>query len=72
MLDELDRALFYVGWDELLQGIPLKEAFIRRALAYYRFPKPMRTREKGYTVNVWNKEEIATWMVRQREKGRIK
>lgn len=52
-----------IGWQGLIDHTGLKEMFLRRAIAYYGFPKAKRDHRVGKSLfYAWNKEEVDCWL----------
>lgn len=50
------------GWIELTDFTGLKDSILRRAMALYGFPEPVKVREGKKAINTWCPQQVAAWM----------
>jgi predicted DNA-binding transcriptional regulator AlpA len=54
------------GWEELVKVTGIGDSVLRRAMALYEFPKPIKTREGSKSVNVWVYREVHMWLLQNK------
>lgn len=52
------------GYDALKEVTHLDAPLVRRAMAHYEFPRPVKVRNGSRSCNVWDKNLISEWMRR--------
>lgn len=52
------------GWTAVIEYTKLNDQMIKRAMALYGFPRPVRVRKGNSTINVWDEPLVSEWMRR--------
>ena len=59
--DFLPTSSFIRGWGELIEACNLSDETIKRLIAHYEFPRPIKVRTGKTLKNYWSKQTVELW-----------